>query len=364
MKNKIKYVAFALFLLNAIGCEKDDEQIIASPKGAPELLTPQNGSAYVLKAEDEKKELTTLVWNHADYSIQTQVNYEIEVAKSGTNFAKKIAAGTSSNRFVKWTVGDLNNAITLLEIPPFVASDVDVRIKSWLGSNKDMVAYSNIIKLNVTSFSKDLLKLAVPGQHQGWKPEAADVPLLASSSPQTKDHEGYVNLNGGFKLIAPKDGKFSWSNGDSFIFGDDGTNSNILKNPGSDLTGNGYCRIKANTNLTGTGALSYSVLPVVWGVIGAATPTGWDSDTNMTYNDANKTWEITLSLKAGEFKFRANDDWGINLGGFDAGKIGEKFAGNDMSYDGINLAVSEAGMYKIVLNLSNPRAYKYTLTKI
>lgn len=52
-----------------------------------------------------------------------------------------------------------------------------------------------------------------------------------------------------------------------------------------------------------------------WGIIGSATAGGWDSDQNMTWDAVNGVFTATLTLTAGDYKFRANDDWGYNLGG-------------------------------------------------
>jgi hypothetical protein len=60
-------------------------------------------------------------------------------------------------------------------------------------------------------------------------------------------------------------------------------------------------------------------------------------------------------MTAGEFKFRANDAWTINLGG-------DSDADDSMNYDGPNLSVAAAGSYNVVLDLSNPRKYTYTVT--
>ncbi|MCW5923962.1 MAG: SusF/SusE family outer membrane protein [Saprospiraceae bacterium] len=53
--------------------------------------------------------------------------------------------------------------------------------------------------------------------------------------------------------------------------------------------------------------------PVI-GIIGSATPTGWDSDTEMT-NIGGGNFEIKMTLTDGEVKFRANKSWGTNWGG-------------------------------------------------
>jgi len=76
-----------------------------------------------------------------------------------------------------------------------------------------------------------------------------------------------------------------------------------------------------------------------WGVIGSATAGGWDSDQNMTWDAVNGVFTATLTLTAGEFKFRANDDWGYNLGG----PLGA------LVPDGGNISTA-AGTFTITLN--------------
>ena len=75
------------------------------------------------------------------------------------------------------------------------------------------------------------------------------------------------------------------------------------------------------------------------GLIGDATPGGWNSDTPMTYNSAAGCWEVTTDLTAGQFKFRANNDWDINWGGTSA----------ELRKDGENLVIETAGNYTIKL---------------
>ena len=103
MKNILKISTLALLLFAGVSCENDD-QTIATPSGGPELITPLDGSAYVLLPENATNEATTLVWNHADYDVQTEVNYDVEVALAGTDFTTIIPAGSTTSRFVVWTV--------------------------------------------------------------------------------------------------------------------------------------------------------------------------------------------------------------------------------------------------------------------
>ena len=94
------------------------------------------------------------------------------------------------------------------------------------------------------------------------------------------------------------------------------------------------------------GSKSYVLTPITTiGIIGSASPKGWDSDVDMTYVPYNAEtkelgyWEIKdVTFTSGEIKFRANDDWAINWGGDT----------NALTQGGDNISV-EAGTYDIKL---------------
>ncbi len=89
------------------------------------------------------------------------------------------------------------------------------------------------------------------------------------------------------------------------------------------------------------------------GIIGPATPGGWDSDTDMVQDlDSAHLWTLDVTLVAGEAKFRANDDWAINWGSTD-------FPIGVATQDGPNLSVP-AGDYSITFN-SNTGAYAFSI---
>lgn len=359
MKNILKISTLALLLFAGVSCENDD-QTIATPSGGPELITPLDGSAYVLLPENATNEATTLVWNHADYDVQTEVNYDVEVALAGTDFTTIIPAGSTTSRFMVWTVEALNAVALEAGLIPYTAGDLDVRIKSSLGSNDDLPSYSNVITLTVTPYTTDLPKLAVAGNHQGWN--AGNAPLLAASDFGRTDFEGYVWLDGEFKFVAQSaDGTFNFPPAGGPDYGDNGDFSGILAETGeSNCTAiAGYYRVRANTGAITTlnpEGLTYSTTAVSWGIIGSATPTGWDSDTDFTYNPTTKKLEIaSIALIPGAFKFRGNDAWS---NGFDFGTVdtdGYLQPGGDLTFAGT------AGNYKVILDLSNPRQYTYEL---
>ncbi len=68
------------------------------------------------------------------------------------------------------------------------------------------------------------------------------------------------------------------------------------------------------------GLFSFAQITTV-GVIGDATPGGWDNDTDMTQDkDSMHLWTATMTLKSGFVKFRANNDWAVNWGPTKANK--------------------------------------------
>jgi starch-binding outer membrane protein SusE/F len=348
MKNLLKISTLALLIFAGVSCENDD-QTIATPSGGPELLTPLDGSSYVLLPENATNEATTLVWNHADYDVQTEVNYDVEVALAGTDFETIIPAGSTTSRFVVWTVEALNAVALEAGLIPYNAGDLEVRIKSSLGDNNDMPDYSNVITLTITPYTTDLPQLAVPGNHQGWNPPTA--PRIAASGFGETDYEGYLWLDGEFKFVGPNgSGAYEWGNTD---WGDNGDFSGVLTESGESNCSAvaGFYRVSANTT-----NLTYTTTAVSWGIIGAATPSGWDSDTDLTYNPTTKKLEIaSIALVPGAFKFRGNNAWsnGFDLGTVDAD--GYLQPGGDLTFSGA------AGNYKVILDLSNPRKYTYEL---
>ena len=198
-------------------------------------------------------------------------------------------------------------------------------------------------------------RIAVPGNHQGWDPGSA--PQLEASSTSSTDYEGYVWLDGGHKFVGPDaNGDFDWGNTD---WGDDGSFTGLLAVDGeSDIVAApGHYFITADTGL-----LTYSETMYDWSLTGDATPLGWPAgpdgtsgqDHDMTYDDVTDTWTITLDLVVGVMKFRANDAWAWNYG--DTGVDGS------LENNGDNLIIDTAGNYTVVLDLSTPRAYTYSVT--
>ena len=174
---------------------------------------------------------------------------------------------------------------------------------------------------------------SAPGMPEwGWTPELA--PALRSANFDGI-YVGYAYMDGEFKFTKERNWNAEY-NYDSFttygsmFTGQAGTGGNI------NCTEPGYYRLVADV---ANGSLNAT--KVTWGLVGPATPAGWDAGSYvvMDYNMADDCWEITTPLNADEFKFTTNGSWDINLGG-DAANLEE---------NGPNLRVNEAGTYTIKL---------------
>lgn len=363
MKNIFKVLFLSILLVSITSCDNEDTvQLTLAPQGSGVITEPAEGTTIVLNPEENQTNpALTINWTPATYGTPTEITYSVEIAKTGTSFENPYRAASTTNRYVTWNVGELNNIAVTAGLTPFVEEGIDIRIVSTVGTTGSQIQTSETVLIYVSTFTTDLPKIGVPGNHQGWDPATA--PLLAASAFGESDYEGFVWLDGQFKFIAPNEtGGFFWGNTDwGDASGVDGSYTKVLTDDGEgnigtdDAEGTGYYWVKADTE-----KLTYSITKTNWGLIGNSTPTGWDSDTDMVYDADSKTWSLTIDLIAQEapdngIKFRANDGWDINMG--DSGADGT------MEFGGDNIGIAEAGNYTVTLDLSNPREYTYSLVK-
>lgn len=181
----------------------------------------------------------------------------------------------------------------------------------------------------------------VPGDHNGWSHDDNNVIASVNSDD---NYEGYFWMTdgSGFKITADN----TWDEN----YGDNEPDG-VLDQNGSNIgvSGDGYYKLYVNW-----ATKAYTFEKTEWGIIGDATPGGWDGDTNMEYDAETGEWVIITNLSAGKLKFRANDGWDINYG--DNGADGILESG------GADIDVLEPAKYEVRLKLGAPD-YTYTITK-
>ncbi|OXB13436.1 SusE domain-containing protein [Flavobacterium reichenbachii] len=172
MKNIYK-ILIAFIGVLAVSCNADDvdNRPVIDAGTAPVLLTPQSNFSIVLSKETEKNIAAKVTWNKATYTgTQTIVNYTIQVAKAGTNFAAPITVATTTAVSRELTVEELNSALVNGGFVEKEVNNVDIRIKSVVGA-VGLPQYSNSFTIKATPYhiplasSHRLVGAATPG---GW----------------------------------------------------------------------------------------------------------------------------------------------------------------------------------------------------
>ncbi len=121
-------------------------------------------------------------------------------------------------------------------------------------------------------------------------------------------------------------------------------------NPGNFGVNGGWGGLRTTKNLVNQFAVDLDALNSSlgsqsdWGLVGSATPNGWNGPDLEMFQTGPQEFSIYAELVSGELKFRFNEDWGNNFG--DNGNDGTLESG------GANIPIS-AGTYFIVMDLSS-----------
>ncbi|MCM1005520.1 MAG: hypothetical protein NC402_04410 [Prevotella sp.] len=204
-------------------------------------------------------------------------------------------------------------------------------------------AGSFILTVNMIDMTYKFEKMSylyTPGNSNGWNQGASQ--LLAYNADKGY-FEGYAYLNGEFKFTSAPD----WNGTNYGNSGEDGKLSTDggAGNLNAPEAGLYYCTVNVDD-------LTYTITKIEsLGMIGGFN--SWGAQTVMTSSDDFLKWTGTVTFAEGdEWKFRANDNWDINLGG----------SISNLVLNGSNLPAPGAGEYEVTLDLSTI-PYTYTAVK-
>lgn len=180
------------------------------------------------------------------------------------------------------------------------------------------------------AFTSAVPFLYTPGDANGWSQGASQMLYTDNYA----DYYGFAVLSpGGFKFTNAPD----WDHINYGSTGDEGTLSTDggAGNLSVPVQGLYWCHVN-------TASLTYEVTLIeTLGVIGDATPGGWDNSTALTPSADMLTWTGTVAFGNGEYKIRANNAWDIDFGG----------SANNLQFKGANIASPGEGTYNVTLNL-------------
>jgi len=395
MKNIIKTTLFALLISGAFSCENSNDPVVAAngfqlrqdaSVVSPTVLTAAAGSDVFGKFEWDRanngpatvSSYTLQVFDHNDTALANPVEY------SGNGYAI-----SATSRTVSLTVLEFNTLINALPTYKCSEMDIDLRIKSVLGTNpKDVfVQYSSPINVKVTGFSTKLPIMAFvkDGNTPSTEPRiAASAPAYTYTTAPPTDYEGYMYLTAGTYKFYQPDACYDFTSATVY-----GGSAGALNTGGATtsitVAADGHYLVKANLATNTYTISNYTT----FGVFGKATRTGlgFDSQVPLTYDSTTKLWSGQVDLLKGrKFKFKSNvwtgslvvpaapnQPYAPGTATTAVTILGKTSVANalqenstsgqgDITTPGTDDGTRDA--YKVELDLSNPRKYTYTLTKL
>ena len=356
-------IAASTLLLTA--CKKDGDNLVLQSGAFNGNALSASATQVVLTTNNDNDTVIHFQWPAVNYGPKAAVTYTLQIDKaadtsgvSGWANARTMAAGNNVLAY-SFSGKDLNNLANSMGLAPSAANPVAIRIVSkvnqYNGSGSTVpVVYSNTVVVNINPYG---LSLYVPGGYQNWDPGSA--PTIGPVDGKAGLFEGYVNIVGSgiqyFKYTnAPDWNHINYGDGGNGTFSTDGAAA------GLSVPNGGYYELTANLNSN-----TWTATATTWGIIGDATPGGWNNDTQMSYDATNQVWTVTAHMiQAGSFKFRANNAWSIDFGIDNTGKLvyaDNPFFGYTAGLN--NLSVGADGDYTIILDLHIPGKYTYQLNK-
>jgi hypothetical protein len=350
-----RYILHLTLVLASLltACKRDIADVQATP--TTDLNFTASANTLTLATASPADTVLRLRWNPLRFGLSDgsgaavlPVTYTLELAPAGNQFLNvtTIDAGVNTNRR-GFTAGELNTLFTsTLGLAVGGPNAYEVRLRATYSSNQSVVR-SAVQTLSVTTY---VSQFYVYGNTLGAL--SATSPKLGEVAASPGQYEGYVYLPAATNTIR-------FSNGTTYGLG--GT-AGSLASPGADISLAGPRMYRLQVNLT---ARTYVATATDWGIIGAATTNsgaGWNQSVPMTYDAATKLWTLTMLLPGNnntaagnaDFKFRANNDWAINLGSNTGSAL-------PLLYGGGNLTTPGPRTYTVSLDLNTPNNYTYTI---
>lgn len=349
MKNYIyKLVAALSLVFFAASCDPGDDTLTtleAVSFSAPLTATPDN---IVLNADNKYESVVTISWPAVKFPVDAPVTYAIQIDVASDTIGN--TAWANAKRFVvgedvlskSFLGSELNSLAKSLGLAIDVPGELVVRAEATL----DRTIYSPAIVVTVTPFTETIseTQLYMPGAYQGWNPATAATLAAIDSGV----FQGYITFPAGqleFKFTADPDGNVTYGADEMGNFAEGG-NANFV----APAAGSYEVTVNLNT-------MTYTLTPFSWGVVGTATPGGWDADTDMVYDYQNQVWKFTGALVPGALKFRLNDGWAVNYGSINNDE-GIAYLDNPGAH-----TINEGGNYIVTFVVNpDPATATYTVT--
>ena len=353
------FLSIATAMLLLIGCEEEATLSVLQKvdfAGAPDV----SDNEIVITEDNKVETLLQVTWDEVVFPVEGPVTYTLQFETPNDTTGTTAWSGAVKQEIgedlfsVSYSGAELNEIALELGLEPGQEGSIVVRVQGTMSRN----IFSPATAVRVTPIDVpeiiDYPSLYIAGDYQGWNIGA---PSKISSVNDDGIYEGYIYIPGGtreFKLYAQPD----WGP-TSYGFDSEGK-IKVANFAGANFVApsDGYYLFMVNLN-----DMTFQLIKTTWGLIGGATPGGWDADTPMAYDAATQTWNVTANMKKdGSFKFRANNAWSL-----DFGVVGGKPAYANHPWkpyvDQPQFTVPADGNYTITLDLHIPGNYSYKIKK-
>ena len=338
------------------GCQKPEMIQIAAPEDVKAPVLEEIQGPIEITPSNMGLEKVTFAWSAADYGVATQVNYSLEAATAAAP-AKVVTITSGLTTTSAEVTYDVLNQILFndLELADGVAEDVVFKVGAKVGEYEKIYSNAVTVSCKVTAAEKVYPKLTVAGSYayNNWSPGKGQ--FVYDFEGTDVQYSGVIDFGEDVSALQFKFVGEAWGNNEFSVPSGEAQAAEAAELP---LVAGGGDNISAYTthrfySLT----LDKSAPKVIknfsfnsLGVIGDATSTGWDADTDMQFNTEKQRFYVDVTLADGTIKFRANDAWDVNWGGADGVLVA----------NGDNIPVS-AGDYRIYVNLNDPANPTYEL---
>tara|TARA_R110001583_G_scaffold134843_2_gene286561 strand:+ start:6746 stop:8353 length:1608 start_codon:yes stop_codon:yes gene_type:complete len=299
MKYLNKIIVLLVFSIALISCDKNENFEILPAQESFLIVTPSNGSVIVLNDANLNNNALFISWKANN---QTDATFNVEAAKTGTNFATSYLIGTTQESSFGMSVDQLNDfLLDVMDLNPEEAVSIDVRISA----NENV---SQVVSIILTPYKVEFSEFYLVGSLTGWDPPTS----LAMTNTGFNTFEITVDLADGdeFKFLPTN---ANWD-GD---FGKDPNNEGMLIQDGeANLSGYtaGKYKIKIDLN-----SFIYTVeeitSPSELYLVGSLN--GWDPANAYPMNLVSEgVFALAIDITDGtEFKFLPQNtgwdgDWG------------------------------------------------------
>lgn len=324
----------SLLSLGLASCE-DDKEPVLSVKSTAEL-EPMPQSEYSFSAGNAADPFV-VKWKNADLGFQAVNMYTVTLTNNANG--RSVELGKTGGSELSLTNEQINTYAANLFVAPGKAADMSLSLAySAYDGMLDSTA-NNTIDLKITPYDPNAVAwdyIYVAAGYPQWDFTKC---FMLGDPDEDGVYEGYASFEGAstFALL-------------------NGKTMEVLAE-GKQIDGAGFYKL---TYAPDDSEVTVSD-NIRWGIVGDATPGGWDADTELEYDADTRMWSKVARLAVGKaFKFRGNNNWDINLGALEGE---EENMGGSLTAGGKDMKVvfEKDTTFMITLSLTEAGEYTYAM---